>query len=131
MFDTTGDRLLKTSKKVSRFAANEGVTLAEFSTFTTETALNRELASLGVDWAMYNPNEDFFIYVGILFRFKTAGELETNLIVQAFRSKPTQNQLIFFALFVLFYLYYLVKLLMELASTYNENKIRRDARNGV
>ena len=80
---------------------------------------------------MYNPNEDFFIYVGILFRFKTAGELETNLIVQAFRSKPTQNQLIFFALFVLFYLYYLVKLLMELASTYSENKIRRDARNGV
>ena len=93
--------------------------------------MSRELASLGIDWAMYNPNQDFFIYVGILFRFSIDGYLEPNLIVQAFRSKPTQNQLIFFALFVLFYIYYLIKMLIELGVTYQDNKIRRDSRNGV
>ena len=31
----------------------------------------------------------------------------------------------------MFYLYYLIKLLIKLAQTYKENRLRRDAMNGV
>ena len=71
---------------------------------------------------MYNPNQDVFIYVGILFKFMPDGDLIPKLAIESFKAKPSQTQLIMLGIFTFFYLYYLFKLLVALAQTFKERK---------
>ena len=40
-----------------------------------------------MDWLMYNPNYDMFIYSNLEFTYRTGGIIEINLKLEAFRIK--------------------------------------------
>jgi len=89
ILDASKEKIVKstkdTSKPVSLFE------IAAISSLDEEVIQRQQLGSMAVDWVMYNPNQDIFIYVGLLFRYTTGGDLNPNLNVETFRAKPKQD----------------------------------------
>ena len=84
LFDTSAKKIFKPT-----VGTEKELNILDFGLETVNNDLRQDLGLLNFDWAMYNPNQDVFIYVGIQFSYTTGGDVKPNVKVQTFRARPT------------------------------------------
>ena len=75
------------------------------------------ISNVMMDWVMFNPNNDMWVYCTLSFLFKINGEIEPVLYQEVFRTNMGTSQFFWYFLFAFFTIYYTI---IEVKSIWND-----------